>query len=476
MSIDGPPRILEFPVGGRKPAFRTGSEVELAQTLVAELRQQHGQLVHSEGRFYAWRNSHFDEITDPELHVRVQAYDGAGTGSVEHPRPLKLSSRQIKGVIEESRAIATSPRFFDDAASGINCASGLIRLESNGDWSVERHHPDHRLRNILKASFNGHVSARPPSGSLLCTLLDGCFRDDPEAAAKIAIVGELAGAAAAGLVWSLKNPKAVILMGETAENGKSQILELLKGLLPSDAATSITPAQMANDQFRAQLAGKLLNISDELGAAAISSDVFKAVVTGDPVMGKIVYMAPFSFRPRALHVFATNRLPSFAEGMDRGVRRRLSVLTFERTIPMAERIVDIGRRIAEREIDVLLSFAVAGAQRLLQQGAFTETESGRQALARWIMITDPVQAFVQDDDVVQITGEYSDQIRSGAAYQNFRKWCEAEGIPSSRLPTHPQFTGRVNEMALPGLSVRRRGTTGSIIHGIKLRRVAIIDR
>jgi phage/plasmid-associated DNA primase len=139
---------------------------------------------------------------------------------------------------------------------------------------------------------------------------------------------------------------------------------------------------------------------------------------------------------------------------------------------MAERIVDIGKQIAEREIDLLLSFAVAGAQRLLKQGAFTETESGRRALARWIMVTDPVQSFVHDDDVVEITGEYTDCIPSSRVYQTFRRWAETEGVPSSRLPPHPQFTSRVKEMALPELSVRRRGATGSTFLGMKLKRPA----
>jgi putative DNA primase/helicase len=162
--------------------------------------------------------------------------------------------------------------------------------------------------------------------------------------------------------------------------------------------------------------------------------------------------------------------------MDRGVRRRLSVLTFERTIPTAERIIDIGKQIAEREIDLLLAFAVAGAQRLLKQGAFTETKSGRQALARWIMVTDPVQSFIHDDDIIQVTGEDTDCIPSRQVYQTFRKWAETEGIPSSRLPTHPQFTSRVKEMALPELSVRRRGNTGSTFLGMKLKRPAAADR
>jgi phage/plasmid-associated DNA primase len=466
---DHSPRVVGLPAADRKPSFRTGSDVELAQSLVADLRRSHGEIAQAEGKLYVWSHTHFTEVTDAELHVRVQAYDGAWTGPEGNSRPLKLSSRQVGGVIAEARAIVTSPDYFAEASSGINCASGLIQFDANGYLHLQPHNPEHLQRHVLGASFRGGPTSVPPQGSLLDTLLQGCFRDDPEAAPKIALVGELAGAAAAGLIHQLQRPQATILLGERAENGKSQILDMLKGLLPVSAVENVTPAQMSKDQFRAKLAGKLFNFADELGTAAIASDVFKAVVTGEPVMGKTVYAPPFSFRPRAMHVFATNSLPTFAEGMDHGVRRRLCVLTFNRVIPQNERIVRIGERVAREEGDLLLAFAVAGAQRLLSQGAFTETRSGREALARWILLTDPVDAFLQDDEFATLTGDYQNMVTSREAYQAFRVWAEIEGIPTSRLPPHAQFTARIGERAPKEMSVRRRGSTGTMFHGLKLK-------
>jgi phage/plasmid-associated DNA primase len=410
----------------------------------------------------------FAEVPEDELRVRVQAYDGAPCGPPDKARPLKLSSSQVKGVITEARAIVAAPHFFDQAAAGINTLSGLICFDKVGGRRIEPHSPSHRLRHVLPARIEGEPVARPPPGSLLHDLLERCFRGDPEAEAKIALVGELAGAAAAGLAHRLHSPRAVVLLGETGANGKSQVLDLLKGLLPPDAVASITPAQMSQDQFRAQLAGKLLNASDELGNAAIGSEVFKAVVTGETVMGKIVYRPPFDFRPLALHVFATNRLPPFQDGMDQGVRRRLTVLTFERTIPPAERIIGIGKRVAKEEAELLLGFAIAGAERLLKRGDFTGTHSGHQALARWALVADPVHAFIEDDAVL-VSGRREDSVSSRDAYQSFRKRAETEGLPPSRLPTHTQFTGRVKETAPAGLDVRRHGKSGTMFVGMRLR-------
>ena len=174
---------------------------------------------------------------------------------------------------------------------------------------------------------------------MLQRLLEGVFLGDEDAREKQALLAEIAGAVALGYGTKLMQPKAVILEGKTAENGKSQILDLFRGLLPPSAIAAVPAAKMGDQSYLIQLAGKHLNASDELsGAEAIASDIFKSVITGDPVTGRDLYRSAFQFRPIAQHVFGTNALPSFKGGIDRGVQRRLLVITFNRTIPENERI------------------------------------------------------------------------------------------------------------------------------------------
>src|SRR5262249_15909135 len=159
--------------------------------------------------------------------------------------------------------------------------------------------------------------------------------------------------------------------GELAENGKSAVLETIRGLLSTTAICSIPAAKIGDEKIVIDLAGKLLKASDELsGSAAISSDAFKNAVTGEPMTARAVYRNAMRFRAIAEHVSATNRLPPFQGGMDRGVQRRLLVLQFNRVIPIPERIEKIGERIGEEEADQLLAFAVAGASRLISQREF----------------------------------------------------------------------------------------------------------
>jgi phage/plasmid-associated DNA primase len=218
---------------------------------------------------------------------------------------------------------------------------------------------------------------------LLTRLLDGIFLSDSDAEEKRQLLAEIAGSAALGYASKLRQPKAAIFEGKTAENGKSQVLDLFRGLLPPEAVASIPAAKMGDERFVVGLVGKHLNAADELsGAEASASEIFKAVVTGEPVTGRDVYRSAVTFRSIAQNVFVTNTLPSFKGGIDRGVLRRLIVITFNRTIPEEERVENIGSRITEEEADMLLTWAVAGASCLIRNRGVHGSSFEQERVAR----------------------------------------------------------------------------------------------
>ena len=348
------------------------------------------------------------------------------------------------------------PSFFESVAVGINCASGFIRFDTGGTPGLEPHEPDHRCRHTLPGRWSPGTTGTPPEGSLLSRLLDGVFRGDADASAKVDLLAEIVGGAALGYATKLRQPRAVILKGETAENGKSQILDLARGLLPPSAVCSVTAGRMGDERHIIGLVGKLLNASDELSSAgAIASETFKAVVTGEPVQGRDVYKSRVEFRPVAQHLFATNSLPAFAGGMDRGVQRRLLVIQFNRVIPTEERIEAIGRRIAEEEANLLLAWAVDGAARLIRHRDFSIPASCKAALNDWLYGADPVLAWLDDCVEVRPIVEDGPKVRTSYAHQQFRAWAEAEGFKRDTLPAINGFVQRIKANA-PGIEYRRR--------------------
>jgi P4 family phage/plasmid primase-like protien len=439
-----------------------GTDVEIADSVLRDLADKYlSNTVFCEGDFYAYGGTHWRPLPDHELRNAILRYDKtrfkAGAAGI-----VKLSRSRVDSVLSIMRDRATDPDFFVSAPAGINCASGFIVFDDGGRPHLEAHDREHRQRHCLPGSWD--PGAPWEGATLLGALVQGCFGADPDREDKIALIGEICGVAALGIGTRMRARKAIVAFGPSAENGKSEMLAMVRGLLPSDAVSAVSPTRFCDERMLIKLVGKLLNACDELGTTqAIISDTFKSVVTGEPVMAKELYKPAVSFAPTALNIFATNVLPSFHGGFDRGVQRRLLVLPFNRSIPKDEQIAEIGKRIAAEEMDALLAFAVEGAARVIRNGQCTEPESCRAALREWIFNADPVLAWLVDRT------NYVEGYRmlTKQAYADFREWAETEGIRTDRLPGAPTFVSRL--LAHDGRITTARDSRARYVVGVKLR-------
>ncbi|HEY8612558.1 MAG TPA: DUF5906 domain-containing protein, partial [Roseomonas sp.] len=444
---------------GRSPKkvwLKIGSDAEIAGRVAADLAHRFGKVVQDDGEFWRHNGLHWEAIPSEALWQAVFAYDGAlfetPAGELSN---VRLSKGRVESVLTCMQPLLRHRRFFAEAAAGINCASGFITFAQDGVPSLVPHSPDHRQRHVLAGHWPRDFSTEVRKASLLHRLLDGCFKDDKDKRAKTDLLGEVAGIAAVGQGARIIEPKALICVGKQAENGKSQVLAAVRSLLPKSAISAISPAQFADRTFVCHLVGKLLNAPDELaGTDAIASETFKQIITGEPIMARDVYRSAFEFEPSAQHVFATNNLPSFKGGMDRGVRRRLMVLTFTRVIPREERLERIGARIGEEEPDLLLDWAVRGASRVIAAQAFTTPDSSAEALKDWMYSSDPVLAWLESEEVEYAINNYVPESKVGVAHDKFVRWATDEGFGRDRLPAVNGFSQRV-EAAGKGVTKKR---------------------
>ncbi|WBU52994.1 toprim domain-containing protein [Paracoccus sp. SCSIO 75233] len=451
----------------RRKALCIGSDVEIAGRVREDLSARHGQIVYAEGAFWRYGSTDWEAIDDNLIRLPVHAYDGAAfVTAAGGPSRVKLNRSRVDSVLNECAALCAEPDFFDNPPIGINCASGFIRFDADGTAHLDAHHRDHRCRHTLPGHWHPGMAAIPPEASLLHRLLTGSFKGDPEAQAKCDLLAEICGSAALGHATRLLQPRAVVLHGKTAENGKSQILELARGLLPASAICCVPAAKMGDEHHRTGLVGKLLNASDELSPEAIASDTFKSVVTGEPIEARDVYKSRVEFRSVAQNLFAANQLPGFKGGVDRGIQRRLAVIPFNRTIPVEERIADIGKRIAAEEADLLLAWAVQGAARLIRQRNFSIPASCRRALTDWVLGEDLVLAWI--DACVKVV-----PIRNGGpllatrdAYLDFKAWAQAEGFRPEKIPAINGFVQRVRAQ-VPDIDDKRK-SDGRYFIGMKV--------
>jgi hypothetical protein len=449
------------------PAFlgslEIGSEVEMSHVFFAHLmKAAGGEIIKSEGEFWAYGPTAWQVIPDNVLRLAAHGFSNSGVG--DKGTPLKLGKRMIDGVINELGTITQRQGFFDDVTEGVNVLNGTVIVDEAGNITLRDHDPADGMRFTIEAAFGADSPMHPPEGSMLHKLVHGSFKGDEDGAQKIDLIGEILGAAALGLATRIRQPKAFTFLGVSASNGKSTIAGLLSCLLPNGAVSAISPANLGDERRIINLAGKAANVANEISAAGISGEAFKAAVTGDVVEGRDVYRPAFTFRPRAIHVYTANKLPTFSGGLDRGLQRRLVVVQFNRTIPNDEVVPDILDRIKRDELHLLLGFAIAGAQRLKRNGGYTIPSSSSEELRNWMQL-DPInewqEARTRAADIEPVGGWF----KTVELYDDFKEWAKGEGHKESFLPAVTTFGQRL--AAFPGVTTKRLAS-GKLAMGIAL--------
>lgn len=447
---------------GPFPDVAFGSEVYLAnEFMMHATRAVGGPIVQASGAFWAYGPTCWRELNEHKLKIAAHGFDAIGVGL--KGTPLKLGKKMVDNIVSILGDKTAQPSFFDDPTIGLNVRNGTVVLDDEGGMTLRDHDPDDRFRFTIDAEFSADTLGVPEQ-SLLARFFDGVFKDDEDKQDKIDLLGEMFGAAIFGMATRVKSPKAFILKGDKANNGKSQVADIFTHILPEGAWSAVHPRSFSDEKHRAQLVGKVANIADELSADALAGDDFKAIITGDPRSARDLYKSAFWFRPRALNCFTTNVLPRFNGGIDRGLRRRLVVVTFNRVIPAEEIIPNIAEKIGKDELGLLLSFAVAGAARLKKNGGYTIPPSSEAALREWLLF-DAFYEWIEMRTVSTSTpvGGWS---RTSEMFAAFKTWATESGYDQKFMPHVSTFAQRLR--SLDGVDLKRV-SNGTQVIGLALR-------
>jgi len=120
---------------------------------------------------------------------------------------------------------------------------------------------------------------------------------------------------------TLKLEKSLVLYGSGA-NGKSVFFEILMALLGRENVSSYSLKSLTEEKgyFRAKLEDKLLNYSSEI-SANMDLNVFKQLVSGEPVEARLPCKEPFILEDYAKFIFNANDLPKDVEENEAFFRR-----------------------------------------------------------------------------------------------------------------------------------------------------------
>jgi P4 family phage/plasmid primase-like protien len=404
-------------------------------------------IVYDEGDIYGYdpQSGTWRRVSKEVISSHVQRYSGTdietidAKGKPSRTGQVKIGAHTVAGVVKLASDRVSREGFFAGACSGFACTNGFVRVSSDGNVELEPHSPTHRARESFAFAYDPETAC-PKWKSFL---LEGVFRGDPDARQKAALLGEFVGAAITGNATRFQ--KVLILRGD-GSNGKSVFLKVISRLLPERSLCSIAPQQWGDDRKKAHMVGRLLNVVGELpDSDIISSENFKAVVTGDPVNAEAKYKDPFDFSPRMGNIFNANRLPGTSD-TTAGFWRRFLLVEFTRNFENDAVRQDPDVLVEElcQELQGILSWALRGVSRRFQQKAYTLPQSHIQAMDSWRVSVDQVRAFA--DECLKKSpptkhGERRASIESSAMYLMYRAWAEAEG--HRHIITKPRFRERL---------------------------------
>lgn len=416
--------------------------------LVDYLIDKHKMVYHDKsGQLYCWNSTCF-EPWSPE-HLRAAAIDALGD---------ELKSTWVSAACTSVMSLVSMPhgRDLNDREGWVCLQNGMLNIYT---LEFAPHSPDYLATVKLGVSWHGDQTPKPERW---IKFLEQTIQT-PEV---ILQAQEYAGYC---LTRDTRFGKALLLFGPGAD-GKSKFINVLRTLVGPQNCSAVSMSGL-DDQFqRAALFGKILNVATEITTEAIQSEMFKAVVTGDPIQASFKHKDSFEFVPYAKLVYATNKMPRVFDNSD-GYFRRLQPILFKKQF--LEGDPDLDPDLESKlmaELDGIFAWALIGLHRLIEQKGFTVCDETLDFMMKYRRYNNPVMAFVQDRCSLE---DSASEVPIKELYKAYKEYCSEGGFrPANRENFWEELQTacrKLNEdAAIRRHKPRRDGQRPDLVVGVKL--------
>jgi len=218
-------------------------------------------------------------------------------------------------------------------------------------------------------AFDFEYKPELPEPVMFLAFLNDCFEHQPPPIRERNI--ELVQQTIAATLYQ-RGPalqKAVLLYG-AGSTGKSQLLEIIKRLVPTSKTCAVAPDQWSDAVQARGLNDKLLNVCGELSETkSIDAQRFKDIVDGNPISHSTLSTS-FTVTPVCTHWFASNHLPKSKDTTE-GFSRRWLVLQFDNVVDPTKLVLDIGAKIAVAEKEQIVNWATKAITSLIKRQQYS---------------------------------------------------------------------------------------------------------
>jgi P4 family phage/plasmid primase-like protien len=325
-----------------------------------------------------------------------------------------LSTWQAKSVYDRE---GLNLRAFGDCP-GIPCSDGVLLLDA-GTLTVVSSDPKHLNTHVLPLTkdeaFAGWVEVTPPGSenSLLMRFLGSALDKDQCLAFQNWLGYHL-------LSNKLPNAEKMFYLYGGGGNGKSQLINLIRGLLTNEACAELRLVDLKTSSNIELLQGKLAMLGSE-ASSKTEVEVLKALVSREPMTCNPKYRDPFRIQPECLITQASNFAPRFDDHSDAMVRRTVALHLRDSFSKSDKKVEDISKEILDKEYPLLVGFALAGAYEISKAGRFVVPPSIEKASEEE---TSKGNQFASFGGLLEF-GPFETEERE--LYEAYRRWCIQEG-------------------------------------------------
>lgn len=403
---------------------------ELASALIVELEKL-GTVAHHNSSWWRWNGAMWTQLADRDILRTVAERFG------HYPAAKKHSDH--KGIVSTAatmcaRDLVTRP------LEGINFANGFLTT----DLKLVPHDEAYGKTYVLPYRYMPEMAGAMPR---FMQYLWDCWGGEQDFDDRVQLLRETMAATIFGVGWKFQS--AICCFGVSG-TGKSVMLDIMQGLVPSEAVCSIKPADWDDTYLPAMMYGKLMNRAGELSETKmIPGDMFKLIVEGSEISAQEKFKQIFSFRPTCTHWFGSNHLPKSRDSSG-GFTRRWVFHHFTRTVKAGMKNSNLAQEILDEEREAIAAWCAQSITGLLARHAYHHCEASHRLTHSMAVSINSVRQFLIQSDQIVIEGMPSDGgmpsmiIPETDLYELYYSFCIS--TTNAKPVTMTNFRHRMEEM------------------------------
>lgn len=374
--------------------------------------------------YYEYKDGVYTRLADPDMFEYVDALMAQ-----YHLYDYRTSQRKITDTVRRVASLLsrTPNRFFKEEKVRqqkwyLNLKNGLLDIET---ITLKKHTP--KYFSTVQVPFEYDPDAEHP---LFDTFIQTVSNNDESTARMIKEMF--------GYCLTEGNPrhKVFYLYGDTARNGKSTTAKLICGLIGWGNVSTLSLAQIANENSSAMTAivDKQINFSDELSTKYIESPKLTSVSAEAMIEINPKFKHTFLYPVTAKFIITCNDLPHFKDSQ--GMKHRMISIPFTYQFKEEERILRYEEVLLKAEGSGILNWALEGMQLLNKENVFSMNEQSREDVHENLLQTRPVVAFLEErytfdkesEEEISADDMYGKKSQFDEKGEGYCLFCEESGV------------------------------------------------